>query len=68
MREVILFGLDDGLIADVMEKGVCEDYLIYKWKTDGKTLKEFLKEHKVDERVGAEIVDGNRYEITAYDW
>ncbi len=78
MRYVTLFGLDDGvraelgsdvgLIADVMEKGIGVDYLIYKWKTDGKTLKEFLKEHKVDERVGAEIVDGNRYEITAYDW
>ena len=78
MRELILFGLDDGIraelgsdvgvIADVMEKGVCVDYLIYKWKTDGKSLKTFLKAHKLEGRVKAEIKEENRYEITAYDW
>lgn len=78
MREVVLYGLDDGIraelgsdvgvIADVMEKGEGVDYLIYKWKLDGKTLKTFLKAHKIEERVKARIKDENRYEITAYDW
>lgn len=78
MREVVLYGLDDGIraelgsdvgvIADVMEKGEGVDYLIYKWKLDGKTLKTFLKAHKIEERVKAGIKDENRYEITAYDW
>ena len=75
MRTVFLTGLDDdlrvdlggdvGLLAGVMEKGVGVDYLIYKWTADGKTVKAFLKAHRVDMDG---LTDENRYELTAYDW
>ena len=75
MRQVSLRGLDDnlradlggdvGLLVDVMEKGVGVDYLIYKWTADGKTVKAFLKAHRVDMDG---LADENRYELTAYDW
>ncbi len=78
MRTVFLTGLDDdlradlggdvGLIADVIEKGVAVDYLIYKWTADGNEIKPFLKAHCVDARILEKIADENRYEIKAYDW
>lgn len=77
MRDVTIKGLNDnvnfnlggdvGIISDVIEKGYCEDFLIYRLKLNGAELIEFLKQHKCEEFIESVNID-NEYIITAYDW